>query len=166
MIANSRMCGLRGPALLAVGLSLSAMGSVLIKNAGARLSQARAMKVSTVRDHAQLHRTSAYGNTYVEEGRVQGTLTGRVRVRLNIDIGTRSAASRFAFLLSAGNVLGHASGKATTGKEGWESFAGEMWIDHGTGRYSHVHGSGKMYGALNRDSGVLVVQVIGRASGL
>ena len=166
MIAKVRISGLRALALLAAGLSLSAVANVPIENAGARRPDARASSVTTVRDHAELHRTGAYGNTFVEEGKVEGTLTGKVKVSLNINVTNLSATSRFAFLLKAGNVLGHANGKATTGKGGWTSFAGEMWIDRGTARYSNANGTGKMYGALERNSGVLVVQVIGHASGL
>ncbi len=68
--------------------------------------------------------------------------------------------------LPGGDLFGHANGKATTPKEGWESFGGKMWIDHGTGRYAHASGSGTMYGALDRHTYVLVVHVTGQARGL
>jgi hypothetical protein len=113
-----------------------------------------------------LHRVHVIGNTLIEEGKAKGTLKGRVKIRLTLEVERRSATSRLTMYLRGGDLLGHASGRATTGKEGWESFGGEMWIDHGTGRYAHASGSGQMYGALNRNSDVLIVQVTGRARGL
>jgi hypothetical protein len=120
----------------------------------------------SINDKSKLHRVQVIGNTLIEEGNAGGTLTGRVRIRLNIEAEGSSATSRFTMYLPGGDLFGHASGKATPGKEGWESFGGAMWIDHGTGRYAHASGTGKMYGALNRHTDVLIVQVTGHAHGL
>jgi hypothetical protein len=106
------------------------------------------------------------GNTLIEEGNAEGTLKGRVKIDLDLEVERDSATSQFAIYLPGGDLLGHANGKATIGKEGWESFGGEMQIDHGTGRYAHASGSGKMYGALSRRTYILIVQVIGTARGL
>jgi hypothetical protein len=130
--------------------------------AASKSPDARAAHWTSINDKSTLHRVRAIGNTLVEEGNAEGTLKGRVNIRIDLEAERASATSRFAMYLSGGNLFGHASGKATTGKEGWESFGGKMWIDHGTGRYAHASGSGKMYGALNRRTYVLVVQVIGR----
>jgi hypothetical protein len=121
---------------------------------------------TSINDKSKLHLIQVIGNTLIEEGDTEGTLKGRVKIRLNLEAERISATSRFAMYLPGGDLLGHASGKATAGKGGWESFGGAMWIDHGTGRYAHASGSGKMYGALNRHTYVLVVQVQGTARGL
>lgn len=125
---------------------------------------ARAARSISINDKSTLHRVKAIGNTLIEEGNAEGTLKGRVKISLDLEeVG--SATSHFTLYLSGGDLLGHASGKATTPKGGWESFDGKMSIDHGTGRYAHASGSGKMYGALNRHTYVLDVQVTGHASG-
>jgi hypothetical protein len=166
MIAIGPISGTRLSPLLAASLWLTGVCIGPVEDASARVSTASAARVTPVSDHARLHGVGAYGNTLIEEGRVEGTLQGRVKVRLNIEVENRTATSRFTFYLRGGNLVGHASGKATTGEEGWESFGGEMWLDHGTGRYAHASGSGRMYGALNRNTDVLIVQVVGRARGL
>lgn len=127
---------------------------------------ARTARSISINDKSRLHRVRAIGNTLIEEGNTEGTLKGRVKIRLDLEAERNSATSQFAIYLPGGDLLGHATGKATTGKEGWESFGGKMWIDHGTGRYTHASGSGKMYGALNRHTYVLIVQVTGTAHGL
>jgi hypothetical protein len=127
---------------------------------------ARTARSISIDDKSKLHRVQVIGNTLIEEGNAEGTLKGRVKIRLNLEAERSSATSHFAMYLSGGDLLGHANGKATAGKEGWESFGGEMWIDDGTGRYAHASGSGKMYGAINRHTDVLIVQVTGHAQGL
>jgi hypothetical protein len=126
---------------------------------------AKAAHSISINDKSTLHRVKAIGNTLIEEGNAEGTLKGRVKISLDLEeVG--SATSHFVMYLPGGDLLGHASGKAAAPKGGWESFGGKMWIDHGTGRYAHASGSGKLYGALNRHTSVLVVQVMGSASGL
>jgi hypothetical protein len=126
---------------------------------------AEAPRSVSINDKSTLHRVKTIGNTLIEEGNAEGTLKGRVKISLNLEeVG--SATSHFVMYLSGGDILGHANGKATTPKGGWESFGGKMWIDHGTGRYAHASGSGKLYGALNRHTYVLIVQVTGNARGL
>lgn len=126
---------------------------------------AMAARSTSISDKSTLHRVKTIGNTLIEEGNAEGTLKGRVKISLDLEeVG--SATSHFVMYLQGGDLLGHANGKATTPKGYWESFGGSMWIDHGTGRYAHASGSGKMYGALNRRTYVLIVQVTGRTRGL
>jgi hypothetical protein len=124
--------------------------------------QALRASVVSVRDSSELHLVKAVGETLLEEGRVTGTLPGAVRTRVRINAGAGTATSRFTFYLHGGSLTGHASGVANAGHGGWESFAGTMWLDRGTGRYAHASGSGKMYGALYRPNDRLRVQTIGR----
>lgn len=146
---------------------LGAIPATLAPNAARATlkSGARAARSISIDDKATLHRVKAIGNTLIEEGDAEGTLKGHVKISLDLEE-AGSATSHFTLYLSGGDLLGHASGKATTPKGGWESFGGKMSIDHGTGRYAHASGSGKMYGALNRHTYVLDVQVAGHASGL
>jgi hypothetical protein len=142
--------------------AMSAPGAI---GAASKSPGAMAARSTSISDKSTLHRVKTIGNTLIEEGNAEGTLKGRVKISLDLEeVG--SATSHFVMYLPGGNLLGHANGKAATPKEDWESFGGNMWIDHGTGRYAHVSGSGKMYGALNRHTYVFVVQVTGRVRGL
>jgi hypothetical protein len=118
--------------------------------------------VLSVSDSSELHVVKAVGNTLIEEGSATGTLPGVVRIRLNINVETSSAASSFTLHTRGGTLIGHAAGTASPGHGGWESFAGKMWLDRGTGRYARASGSGHMYGALFRRTDRLRVQTIGR----
>jgi hypothetical protein len=118
--------------------------------------------VISVHDSSELHLVHAVGNTLIEEGRARGTLPGTVRIRLNIDVERGTASSRFTIYTRGGSLSGYAQGEAHPGRGGWESFSGTTRLEHGTGRYAHASGTGKMYGALYRRNDRLIVQTIGR----
>jgi hypothetical protein len=142
--------------------AMSALGAM---GAASKSPDAMAARSTSISDKSTLHRVKTIGSTLIEEGNAEGTLKGRVRISLDLEE-AGSATSHFVMYLQGGDLLGHANGKATTPKGYWQSFGGNMWIDHGTGRYAHASGSGKMYGALNRRTYVLIVQVAGRTRGL
>lgn len=144
------------------------LGAILMTPATstARTPGKSAAHSTPIKDKATLHLVHSIGNTLIEQGNAKGTLKGHVKIRLHLDVGGNTATSHFIMYLPGGHLLGHASGRATMGKHGWESFSGTMKLDHGTGRYTHASGSGKMYGALNRRTDALIVQVIGHARGL
>jgi hypothetical protein len=156
-----------GARLVRVTIILAAsVASIAIATAVApdmsRALRAISARLISVNDRAELHLLSAVGNTLVEEGRASGTFSGSARVRLTLDVETRTATSRFTLRLHGGSLTGQGRGKAHTGTGGWESFGGTMWFEGGTGRYAHASGSGNLYGAINRDSDRLQVQMIGR----
>lgn len=171
LLEYARANGLRLPAkgrfqkatLAGVGVVLLALASAFdgALAAEAKAPTARAASVIPVRDSSELHLVKAVGNTLSEEGQVTGTLPGTVNTQLDIDVETGSATSSFTFHLRGGLLRGHASGTATAGHGGWESFSGTMLLTRGTGRYAHASGSGKMYGALYRRNDRLKVQAIG-----
>jgi hypothetical protein len=150
--------------LIAPALAVLAIG-IGVDGALANTSDppsARSARVISVRDSSELHLVRAIGETLLEEGKTTGTLPGTVRTRIDLNAGAGTATSRFTFYLTGGSLTGRASGVANSGQGGWESFAGTMWLDRGTGRYAHASGSGKMYGALYRRNDRLKVQAIGR----
>lgn len=156
-----RLCACTAILLCAIPATLTPSAA----RATSKSPDANAERSISINDKSTLHRVKAIGNTLVEEGNAEGTLKGRVKISLDLEeVG--SATSHFVMYLPGGDLIGHANGKATTPKGGWESFGGKMWIDHGTGRYAHASGSGKLYGALNRHTSALVVQVTGHTSGL
>lgn len=149
-------------ALVAVSVTLLGFAVSGAYGASSGGRDAVGARVISVSDRAELHVVSASGNTLVEEGKASGTLPGSARVRLTLEVERRTAKSRFTLHLRGGSLTGEGRGKATTGKGGWESFGGTMSFNGGSGRYAHASGSGSMYGAINRSSERLQVQVIGR----
>ena len=123
---------------------------------------ARAGRVITVSDKSELHLVRAVGETLIEEGKATGTLAGKAKIRLNIDAAQGTATARFTLYTHGGTLSGHSSGSASGGHGGWESFSGTMRLDHGTGRYLHGSGTGRMYGAIYRRTDRLIVQYSGR----
>jgi hypothetical protein len=118
---------------------------------------ARATHTLYVKDTGYLHYVSAAGALLVEEGHAYGSLPGRLRVRMNV--GPTVTAS-FTTYLSGGSISGH--GTATLRTAGtYDTFGGTLTITGGTGRYAHAHGTGGLYGSLNRYKETATVQTIG-----
>lgn len=123
--------------------------------APARPIAARAARTVSVNDTGHLKRLHASGEIFIEEGAVSGTLPGTAKVRL--DVGEQITAS-FTIRVDRGDsIVG--TGRATPSSSArYTSFAGTLTVTGGTGRYAHAHGSGKLYGALERKSDNLTVQ--------
>jgi hypothetical protein len=113
-----------------------------------------------VRDAAKLHLLSADGNTWVEEGRANGTLPGTARVKLYFNAATTTYS--FTLHLSGGSISGRGTAKLHSGNGRYESFGGAAGITGGTGRYAHISGKGGFYGVLDRVSSNAEIQVIGK----
>lgn len=143
-------------------LATSVLAILPAPSAGASARRARGARSLAVRDTAELHLLHAYGNTLIEEGAVKGTLPGRVRIKLDINATRNTASAQFTAYLRGGTISGGSSGAAHGGHNGWESFSGRMWVNHGTGAYRHASGSGHMYGSIYRRTDRLIVQQVGQ----
>ena len=77
--------------------------------------------------------------------------------KVRLDVGEQITAS-FTIRVDRGDsIVG--TGRATPSSSArYTSFAGTLTVTGGTGRYAHAHGSGKLYGALERKSDNLTVQ--------
>jgi len=119
---------------------------------------ARAAHALSVRDEGHLHMVGEpNGSSIVEEGPVTGTIPGRVRVYF--DIGPTLNAS-FTIYSKNGAIKGH--GSASLHSSGvYSTFGGSLAVSHGTGLYARAHGSGGLYGAINRRTYRMTVQTIG-----
>jgi hypothetical protein len=128
-------------------------------SAAARASaapDARAARTLSVNDTGYLHLLHASGEILSEAGPVSGTLPGTVRVRL--DVGTEDVTASFTInARGGGSIVGH--GRAALRSSGrYSSFRGSLSVTGGTGRFAHAHGTGKLYGVIERRSDNLTVQ--------
>jgi hypothetical protein len=126
----------------------------------ARAASVRAHVAHTlnVTDVAHLHLLRGAGELIEEEGPATGALPGKVKAR--IDVST-SVTGTFVFYARGGSITGHGSARLhSTGT--YASFGGSLVVSHGTGRYTQAHGSGGLYGTVNRRTDALVIQTTGK----
>jgi hypothetical protein len=123
-------------------------------------AEGRAAHVVSVKDEGHLHLVSkaSSGSMLVEEGPVTGTIAGSVRV--SFDIGPTVTATFTIYPRGGGSISGHGEG-ALHSTSLYATFGGSLAVTRGTGRYAHAHGSGGLYGAINRKTYALTVQAVG-----
>jgi hypothetical protein len=115
----------------------------------------------SVRDEGSLGFKSSSGSQLIDEGHVKGTLPGWVRVRLTYN-GSPTVYAQFTIYAKGGSVSGHATGRVSNPNSTNPSFRGSLTITGGSGRYSHVGGSGELFGVFYRRSFALTVQATGK----
>jgi len=139
-------------------VSLLALLATLLSSTVGATARAAADTMS-VKDTAHLQLLKASNSTLTEAGKATGTLPGSVQVMLKIT--GRTASSSFRITADGGSIWGHGAGELKLGKGGYESFGGSLAVDGGSGRFAHAHGSGGLYGTLNRLNDAMTVQVSG-----
>ena len=118
---------------------------------------AQASHALNVNDSGRLHLLKAFGSVLVEEGPAGGTLPGQANVHMVVGstvTATFSIKSRYGTIFGSGHAALHSSGR-------YASFGGSLSVSHGTGRYARAHGSGKLYGVIDRRGDAITVQTIG-----
>ena len=135
-----------------VGVAMLLAGSA--GAAGPRAHAAHTLK-GTVTGH--LHLLKSSGSELIEEGPASGPLSGHIKARLNVGA---TFSGTFTLYTAHGTISG--SGKAVPHGEGiYESFSGTSTINHGSGRYAHVHGHGGLFGTFDRKTYGVVLQTTG-----
>jgi hypothetical protein len=135
-----------------------ATGSTAAHAARAR-AQARASHVLNVKDEGHLHLVHESGSELVEEGSATGTVPGTVRVSFNV--GATVSGQFTIYARGGGSITGHGSGSLrSTGA--YSTFGGSLEVTGGSGRFRHAHGSGNIYGAINRRTYAMTVQTVGK----
>lgn len=122
--------------------------------------QAHAARSLSVNDTGHLHLLKAFGSVLQEEGYAGGTLPGRAKVRLVVGstvTASFSIQTRYGTIYGSGSAALHSSGR-------YASFGGSLSVSRGTGGYARAHGSGKLYGVIDRRTSALTVQTIGTLS--
>ena len=95
----------------------------------------------SVDDTGCLRLLNASGSVLREQGPASGTFPGDVKVRLVV---RATVTASFTIVSGAeGSISGH--GRATLHSTlRYSSFGGSLTVDHGTGRYAHAHGTGRL----------------------
>jgi hypothetical protein len=145
-------------AFVGVALCVGLVGvQVALGTGGA--PRAHAAGMLNVKDEGHLHLVRESGSLLVEEGSASGTLPGTVKVRF--DVGPTISAQFTIYARGGGSITGHGSGKLHS-TSAYSTFGGSLAVTSGTGRFAHAHGSGGLYGAINRRTYALTVQTIGK----
>ncbi len=148
---------LGGAASLAVGASADGGAHGAAVAGAARASAVgRAAHALSVKDEGHLHMVSNSGSDLIEEGAVSGTIPGTVRV--NFNIGPTVYASFTIYVHGGGSISGSGHGTLHS-TSAYSTFGGTLTVTHGTGRYAHAHGTGGLYGAINRRSSTFPMTV-------
>jgi hypothetical protein len=130
----------------------------------ARALRASGLQTSALRgtalqatDEARLRYVSTSGSTLYEVGHASGTLPGPMKVHMRVEA---TFSGSFTISAPGGSIEGHGSA-SPHGVGVYESFAGWLTVTGGSGRYTHAHGTARLYGTFNRDSYALVIQTLG-----
>jgi len=78
-------------------------------------------------------------------------------------VGATVTAQFTIYARGGGSVSGHGSG-ALHSTSLYSTFGGTLSVTSGTGRFRHAHGTGGLYGAIDRKTDALTVQAIGKLS--
>jgi len=156
VIARRRRRALIGAGILALAAAGGASGS-----ASGRPPAARTARVLSVRDEGRLHFTKSSGELIIDEGHASGSFPGWIRARFLYN-GEPTVTARFTISGSGGSISARGTGRLSSPTSPSPSFHGTFTITGGSGRYSHVHGSGQLYGVYYRRSYALTVQAIGK----
>jgi hypothetical protein len=124
-------------------------------------SVAAAARVTNVRDEGHLGFVKSSGSLIVDQGRMSGSLPGYTKVHFTYN-GEPNVYATFTIYGSGWSVSGRGSGRLSSPTTMTPSFRGSLTLTGGTGRYSHAHGSGELFGVFNRRSYALTVQTIGK----
>jgi hypothetical protein len=126
---------------------------------GAAPPTAHAAHVLSVKEEGHLHSVSTSGAELLEEGKVSGTIPGKVKV--SFDIGATVTAKFTIYAGGGGSISGNGGGALhSTGV--YSSFGGSLEVTGGSGRYAHAHGTGTLSGEIDRKTYALTVQTTGK----
>lgn len=109
---------------------------------------------------ARLHYVDARGSYLLEEGPASGPLAGLVKARIRV---TADIAGSFMFYPRGGSISGRGVGRLHESGT-YASFGGTVTVIGGTGRYSHAHGGGELFGVYDRKTLGVTIQTTGSLS--
>lgn len=154
--------GFAGAADSAAGGSSPRAGafwSAAILGAANKAPTANAAHVVNVKDEGHLHSVRSSGSELVEEGPMSGTIPGKVKVSFNIG---PTISAKFTIYANGGGSINGSGGGTLHSTGVYSSFGGSLKVTGGSGRYAHAHGSGNLFGAINRKTYALTIQAVGK----
>jgi hypothetical protein len=119
-----------------------------------------AAHTTSVKDEGRLRLIKSSGSVLIDEGPAKGTIPGSVKVRFVYN-GNPTVSAQITIYGHAGTINARGTGRLSSPTSSSPSFTGTMTIDGGSGRYSHAHGGGKLYGVFYRRTYGLLVQTEG-----
>ncbi|MHB8492304.1 MAG: autotransporter [Solirubrobacteraceae bacterium] len=123
-----------------------------------QIRRAQAARTLNGYDNGHLHYVRGSGSTLFEEGSASGALPGTMRAWLTVGA---TFAGRVTLYTRYGQIRANGSAKPS-GAGRYQSFAGTLVITGGTGRYTHAHGRGGLYGSFDRRTYNLTIQTRGQ----
>ena len=154
----------RARASTAVAIAAAIVLFVPLATAAGRTGPGRATALSastrSVKEEGSLRVVKSSGSTLIDEGRASGTIPGTVRVHFLYN-GDPDVSAQITIYGQHGTIEAHGSGRLSSPTNPNPSFSGTLTITGGAGRYSHAHGSGKLYGVFHRRSYGMTVQTRG-----
>jgi len=117
-----------------------------------------AARVLKVKDEGHLHSVGSSGAELLEEGKVSGTIPGKVKVSFDIEA---TVTAKFTIYANGGSISGSGGG-ALHSTSVYSSFGGALKVTGGSGRYAHAHGTGTLSGQIDRKTYALSVQADGK----
>jgi len=145
-------------------LALSAIAAAMLlaaTPAAPGASNAHAARSLSVKDEGSLHLIKSSGSALIDEGKAHGTLPGTVKIRFIYNGDPTVTAQITIYPHGGGAINASGSGHLSSPNSATPSFKGAMRITGGSGRYSHAHGDGAIYGIFHRRSYAITVQTEG-----
>jgi hypothetical protein len=122
--------------------------------------KARSAASVSVKDEGNLHFLKSSGSTLIDEGHATGTIPGTVVIHFTYN-GNPSVSAQITIYGAHGTLQVRGTGHLSNPNNPNPSFSGSLSITGGSGRYSHAHGSGKLFGVFHRRSYGMIVQTEG-----
>lgn len=148
------------PSTLLCACAALALAATAAPAPAARQPQAHSARSIKVDDTGRLSLLKAFGSVLIERGSAKGTLPGEANVRMTVASSVRAS---FSIRAQGGAIYGHGGASLHSGGR-YASFGGWLSVSSGSGRYAHAHGSGKLYGVIDRRTHTLTVQTVGTLS--
>jgi hypothetical protein len=143
-----------------LGVLGGALATAAVARRHVQRPSARAARTVQATDTAHLHYVRSSGSLLIEEGSATGTLPGKMRASMRIGL---TASGSFTIYGRGGTIRGRGSARMH-GSGTYESFAGTLVADGGSGRYAHARGRAGLYGIFDRKNYALTVQTTGKLS--
>lgn len=137
--------------------AIAALTLASCQSALARPPSAHAARTLSGTATGHLHLVKPDGSQLIEEGPIDGPLSGSARAKLHVGsvfTGSLTIRTHGGTISGTGTAIPHGSGR-------FRSFRGLLTVTSGTGRYVHVSGHAGFYGVFDRRTDGVIIQTAG-----